>query len=272
MLSCSSKYVEKSLIQAVSSPVLLDELNALKSTILERKKKLLDDTVIQIGSLICKSCITTANRLQTPASTSAKRRTSRQLSVHPIYRVCNEANTSSDSDSSDSSYEGETGNVTDKIIVDIPRTIAIHKKCVVCFNRRNLVTVPKEAFFDAFIKKNILIPNDCRCCKEHLDKDKTFNDVAMNNLASWTDRTKLKDFEVKMLPDNLRHSAKTGLFTKFAKTSTITERECIRYTGLTKEQFRPLKNDLVSLKDSPERTKVQALATYLFWIKTGLDY
>jgi hypothetical protein len=33
-----------------------------------------------------------------------------------------------------------------------------------------------------------------------------------------------------------------------------------------------LKNDLVSLKNSTVRKKSQALATYMFWLKTGLDY
>jgi hypothetical protein len=74
------------------------------------------------------------------------------------------------------------------------------------------------------------------------------------------------------LLDNLRHSVSPNLFEKYAKLTTISERECLQNTGLTKDQFSTLLNDLKSLKNSPQRTKTQALTTYLFWLKTGLSY
>jgi len=44
------------------------------------------------------------------------------------------------------------------------------------------------------------------------------------------------------------------------------------FTNLNKKQFHELFDELESIRDSPARTKSQALATYLFWLKTGLDY
>ena len=41
-------------------------------------------------------------------------------------------------------------------------------------------------------------------------------------------------------------------------------------TGLSQEHFLDLLSSLRSMRDSINRTKSQALAVYLFWLKTGL--
>ena len=46
---------------------------------------------------------------------------------------------------------------------------------------------------------------------------------------------------------------------------------CLRTTGLTSSQFNEVYNHLKSMRDSQSRTKSQALAIYLFWLKTGLS-
>ncbi len=94
----------------------------------------------------------------------------------------------------------------------------------------------------------------------------------MNNLTAISDYTKLSGFEVKMLFDNLRHSISSNIFDRFAKSSKISDKECLRATGLNIKQFNELSCELKSLKDTASRTKSQALATYLFRLKTGLDY
>ena len=261
----------KSDIRVVSSQSLLEKLNTARRTILEKKNKPWDDKVVQCGDLVCKRCITFAYGFKT--LTSTRQRKSRQLSVHRFFRDYSQGSTSRESSSSeDNTYEEQPEIVIDKIMVEIPRTTASHSHCVVCSRGTNLTIVPNEAFLDAFIKNNILIPMDCRCCREHLTSDKTLTNESVANLTAISNNTKLTGYEVKMLLDNLRHSAKIGLFNKFAKSSTITEEECFRYTGLTKERFGSLRNDLVSLRNSPERKKSQVLPTYLFWMKTGLDY
>lgn len=168
--------------------------------------------------------------------------------------------------------EEEPEREIEKIYVDIPRTKSNHKNCVVCSKSRNLVTVSSKAITNTFIKSNILIPTDSRCCRSHLDKDKNLKTDSINNLVAISNETLLTGYEVKLLLDSLRHSAATGIFGKFRKSNTISEKECIQYTGLNKKDFGLLQKDLVSLKNSTDRNKAQALATYLFWLKTGLDY
>ena len=42
------------------------------------------------------------------------------------------------------------------------------------------------------------------------------------------------------------------------------------FTFYTKDQLLLINNHLTSLKNSPARTKIQALVVYLKWLKTGL--
>jgi hypothetical protein len=196
-------------IQSVSSQPLLEKLNAARSAILEKKKRTIDNNVIESGNLVCKPCINFANRFK--PSTSTKRQTTRRLTIHPLFRDQSEASTSRVSSSSDeSTYEEEQ--VIEKISVAIPRTSINNKNCVVCKTSGKLSRVPQQAFLNAFIERNIIIPNGSRCCKKHLNAhDKTFNEASMNNLTVESDTTELTGFEVKMLLDNLRHSARTGI-------------------------------------------------------------
>jgi hypothetical protein len=70
----------------------------------------------------------------------------------------------------------------------------------------------------------------------------------------------------------LRHASKHTLLEKFIDNKYITNEECKRFTCLNKNEFYSIVNELKTLKESQAGTKSQALATYLFWLKTGLSY
>ena len=94
----------------------------------------------------------------------------------------------------------------------------------------------------------------------------------MASIYAVSDFTRLSGGQIEQLLDHLRDAISPDIFSKFKKTTRMTELECLRFTGLTKDQFNSLNKDLLSLYNSPKRTKSQALATYLFWLKTGLPY
>lgn len=62
-----------------------------------------------------------------------------------------------------------------------------------------------------------------------------------------------------------------SLFKKFDNLTTITDEMCIRNTNFNKIQFIEITSYMKTMRDSPIRSKTQALAIYLFWLKTGLD-
>ena len=81
--------------------------------------------------------------------------------------------------------DNETGVQTSKIedssddtegtFVDLVRTTAEQKKCIVCNRKRSSKTNNKfkrlsdKTIVDAYIKTSILIPFGCRICPHHLD-------------------------------------------------------------------------------------------------------
>ena len=59
-----------------------------------------------------------------------------------------------------------------------------------------------------------------------------------------------------------------SVFDKFSKNSYISDQECKRFTRLNKSQFDWLVKKLKTITNSINRNIRQALATYLFWLKS----
>ena len=112
----------------------------------------------------------------------------------------------------------------------------------------------------------------CRTCKMHLNDNKTFSSEALSCLATISNTTTLTGNEILTIFENLRQTISSDLFFEFKKMSKFSDEKCKMYTGLTTKQFSSLEKKLKSLKNSPQRTKSQALATYLFWLKSGLPH
>ena len=165
----------------------------------------------------------------------------------------------------------QSGDRINEITLTIPRAISSKKNCIICGESKKLIPIPNSAFLNTFIESNILIPSESKCCAKHLNKNDTFLKKCLNRIEIVSDQTTLKGEEIEVLLASLRHTSKYTLFEKFSKRKTIKNDECLRYTGLNKDQFNELFCGLKTLNDSQGRTKSQALATYLFWLKTGLD-
>jgi hypothetical protein len=118
----------------------------------------------------------------------------------------------------------------------------------------------------------MLLANGSKCCKSHLNSQNTFNKKTMNEIEIVSQTTDLQSYEVSLLLDRIRHATKSTLFEKFSDQSKISDDECKRFTGLKKDNFYSLVKTLKSMSKSGNRDKEQALATYLFCLKTGLDY
>jgi hypothetical protein len=247
--------VKKTNIKRINDNAILTKLNNVKGTILLNKRKPENDTILKIGDYICGGCRSYANKygdnqpgmyptLNVPDTTTTRNVQQRQIQPEP----------------------------TNIITVKIPRAISSQQSCVVCNKTRNLVDIPENVYLDSFISRNILIPNGAKCCKQHLNSKGNFYKNDMNKIEVVSNTTVLKDYEVKLTLDRLRHYSKCTMLEKFSTPSQITENDCKSYIGFDKQQFSSILNDLKSLKNSPGRNKSQVLATYLFWLKTGLDY
>ena len=264
-------YVPKRGIRRISDIEMVNKLNTVKPIILTNKRKEVTNEQVSPGDLVCNGCRQFAMKYED--------KTPKTPNIYPSLpstsAVGDNIQSTSQEDSSQLPSAFESMDIDDNIIqmtLKIPRTAAFYKNCVVCGEKKGLVNVPTKAFFDTFITSNILIPRDSKSCPKHLSRKNVFLRKCLNNLEIVSDDSVLTNDEIQMLLTSLRQTSKYTLFERFSKRKNISEEECKQFTGLNKEQFNEVLCSLESLKESPSRTKAQALAVYLFWLRTGLDH
>jgi hypothetical protein len=105
--------------------------------------------------------------------------------------------------------------------INVPRTGASHKKCVIC-NRLNeyqsLTLISDEAVFHAYV-------HTCRACPGHFNKIKLFKESVLQKMISYKDTTELSRVSLESFFQAFREFGKSqSLFSKFKDASTITEK------------------------------------------------
>lgn len=253
------------------------------------------ETNIEAGDLVCKRCINHANR-------EYKRRNSCQIIEQANFNaesseeeVQNNMESDEcmisiiDSNNNDTAEinQNESNNLQEvfikesvgtSIIVQYSRTNASHKWCLICENSNNyrkLKLIPIKARLDVFIRRRIMIPKNCRACNCHFNELNCFTPLCIDEIKVKTNKTRLTDSQVSELLDNFRFiSRESALFDKFRAESSISNEMTHVLTGFSREGFLEIANSLISLRNSEARggrTPTQALAIYLFWLKTNLD-
>jgi hypothetical protein len=119
---------------------------------------------------------------------------------------------------------------------------------------------------------NIFIPFDSRCCRSHINDCNLIYSDEIKNILTVRERFKLTGDQLSKLLFNIRKRDQTSstLFQKFEDYKVTSSKLFIDHTGFSKEEFLFILNELKSLKNSSVRTKEQALAVYLSWLKTGI--
>ncbi|XP_065675501.1 uncharacterized protein LOC136091722 [Hydra vulgaris] len=163
-----------------------------------------------------------------------------------------------------------------KINIEIDRISNSHGYCFICKSESGSTPFSKisnEGIIDVFIKTNIFIPIDSRCCKFHLTDSKWLKDEYLNNISSFKNSVNLNKTMIQDLFKSFRSrdSKTASIFAKFSEINNVTTEFCFQNTGFTKDEFLYLVSELKTIKNSFKRSKEQALAVYLFWLKTGLD-
>ena len=80
-----------------------------------------------------------------------------------------------------------------------------------------------------------------------------------------------KSFIETMFKALRKYSLNNNIFSQFDSLKTINDDTCLRVTGLKSEDFDILLENLHSMREREQRTRSQALAVFLFWLKTGIE-
>jgi hypothetical protein len=123
-----------------------------------------------------------------------------------------------------------------------------------------------------FIKKNIFIPFNSRCRKSHFDEYGDLDEAEINKIIIIQQRVKLTGEQLSKLFELIRNRdiEKSTIFNQFSNFEKAPQKLFMNHTGFTKDEFFFILNELKSLKNSPARSREQALAVYLTWLKTDI--
>ena len=179
----------------------------------------------------------------------------------------------SESQSTQSSTDYSNYNLVNKeveyVSLPVPRTVSSHSICCICRNTTNLRLIPFEARLQSYTQRYIFIPDGNRCCKDHLIPSKNrfyLNDLKDISIYSNMSTINVSDLTKIMQTMSLRTDSsildKVGTF-------SISDKDLKTFTGLTWENIKYLTDMMVSMRNSDNRTKTQALITFLMKLRTG---
>ena len=188
----------------------------------------------------------------------------------------NQQNDCSSSNEDECSLNEDTVLTNDSLVIDVQRTKNSHRYCFVCGIEYNKTTVPfrcisTDGIVEVFIKTNILIGSNSRCCHTHLTEARFLKKNEYVNLTSIKNSTKFTKSSLENIFKGIRtHDERTcSVFSRFGDFANIDSEYCEQITSFNRDEFILIISYLNTLKNSPTRTKEQALAIYLFWLTTG---
>lgn len=150
-----------------------------------------------------------------------------------------------------------------------------HAYCFICKKPGpKLIVVPLNVRTDVFIRHNVLITSDSRCCPSHLSSNcDRFNSSVITDLKtldhSYLNRTAILD-----LLSKVRQIAQKSSSTRmsFDDVECYSDDELVNLTGLNKEQLVDLyKFVQPHVRNTPARSAFTSLGIFLFKLKSGLS-
>ena len=123
-----------------------------------------------------------------------------------------------------------------------------------------------------FVKKKIFVTFGSRCCADHLTDGGFLKEECFSQIDVYKEEKTFNKFQMECFFKSVSSSYKrtNSIFAKFGDMKNLDPELCESITTLTKDEFILLNSCLPSIKNSNRRSKEQALAIYLYWLKTGL--
>ena len=136
-----------------------------------------------------------------------------------------------------------------------------------CKSRENIGSVPLNARLQVFIKKGIFIPYNNKCCKNHLIKNRFYEDL-LHNIVPISNELSIQTNKLEKFLDCLSDKVDDSIHGNIKKCSMSDER-IFALTGFTWENIFEMRDMLVTMRSSENRNVLQAVVTFLIKLKTG---
>ena len=157
------------------------------------------------------------------------------------------------------------------IEVDVPCSAYTESRCVVCHSYSNRNRVPNILRLNTYIQNKLYLPRCVRSCKDHYVNNIFYAEsVQRISKVSSSSLIPVDDFLWFFNETTKRAQTKSTLLDSFDNL-TISENDCHSITGLSKENFYMLRSNLHSMRESKNRTIIEALVVFLAKLKTGIS-
>lgn len=152
-------------------------------------------------------------------------------------------------------------------LVELPvkRIVSTHKYCCVCGEIKNISVIPHTARIQCYTNKQLYIPQGNRCCQKHLIKN-NFYEEALNSLKVFNISSQIPKSDLMTVLNSI--SCDSSLLDKIG-SGTLSEKQLFMFTGLTWDNIHELVSMISSMRNSSNRTIIQALVVFLFKLRSG---
>ena len=117
-----------------------------------------------------------------------------------------------------------------------------------------------------FIKKRIFIPYNNRCCKNHLIKNRFYEDV-LHDIIPISNESSIQTNELRKFLDCLSDKVDDSILGNIKECSMSDER-IFALTGFTWENIFEIRHLLETMRSSENRNVLQAVLTFLIKLRT----
>lgn len=224
----------------------------------------------KIGDILCEKCrrlvifgtkLYKVNTSHNSAEQSSPSQSSTTTSSDP---------SSSQGYSQDPSFKPKVSEKNDDLRIELPlkRVIATHRICFLCRNTTSslCINVPIEARLQCFSKRKIFIPHGNRACSNHFIHKRFYEeDLAM--IECYSNTSFIYQEELTLFLEKMADSTDNALFGQIG--SLLSDERIKVLTGFSYEQLNEISDLLISMRNSDQRSKLQALIIFMFKLRTG---
>ncbi|XP_060081090.1 scavenger receptor cysteine-rich type 1 protein M160-like [Ylistrum balloti] len=138
---------------------------------------------------------------------------------------------------------------------------------------KKLVVISRDAKYDLFLRKGVLVPFGARCCSHHIEDGLLQND-ACENIAIKSDLSSLNRTEIVALISKIRDVANTQQSKRidFDSPHALSNEDFITLTGLCTQHFNDLCTHCAgSVRSSKNRSIKSCVGIFLTKLKSGMS-
>jgi len=152
-------------------------------------------------------------------------------------------------------------------------TQTAHQTCLICNAREEIHRLPLECRIDIFVRRNIYVPENNRCCNHHFNEKGLLLDLLLDGLRFVNRPYIIEGQQLQIFLQGLREKIILGNRRSYNDETDFTDEEFTYLSSMTKEQFNDLFTycDPISVQGGHRRVSKKDLLCFITKLRQGLS-